>query len=406
MKNKLFICTALWIVFASCDNAAQQQKESVSMSDAVTFKLTVLAAPVISPVYLTHAADGSGRLFFLEQHGRIRIIKNGNLIEKPFLDISSKIVSQSNTYSERGLLGLAFHPDYKNNGKFYVYYSAPSQGRGDNHTSVISEFKVSSNPDIADTKERVIMTFGQPESNHNGGQLLFGKDGYLYIGSGDGGGGGDKHGIMGNAQDLSNLLGKILRVDINGKEPYTIPADNPFVGKSKNARGEIWAYGLRNPWRFSVDKETGTMYCGDVGQNKYEEINIIEKGGNYGWRKYEGFHVYDEDMVLPEDKVIMPIHEYSHDVGNSICGGVVYRGKNKDFNGKYIFGDWSGKLFYLQQVENKWERVVPVIKGLKEGTTLNNIGEGEDGEIYVLVQEQVGPNKKGGIIYKLEIIGK
>ena len=197
--------------------------------------------------------------------------------------------------------------------------------------------------------ERIIMEIPQPEANHNGGQLAFGPDGMLYIALGDGGGGGDRHGTIGNGQDINTLLGSILRIDINGEQPYAIPPDNPFVGT--DGLDEIWAYGLRNPWRFSFDREgTNQLYAADVGQSQWEEINIIEKGGNYGWRIMEGMHCYNPATNCDQTGLILPIAEYSHSVGISITGGYVYRGSQiPELYGKYVFGDYNGKLFYLEE---------------------------------------------------------
>ncbi|NJN14497.1 MAG: PQQ-dependent sugar dehydrogenase [Planctomycetes bacterium] len=231
------------------------------------------------PLFLTAPPDGTDRLFVLEQIGRIRVFPNVDSIGAAgtFLDISARV----NSGGEEGLLGLAFHPDYATNGFFYVYYSASNPRR-----SVISRFSVTADPDVADsTSEVILLTFTQPFSNHNGGCLGFGPDGKLYIASGDGGSGDDpgNHG-----QSLTDLLGKILRLNPDG----SIPADNPFVGAGGGARGEIWAHGLRNPWRFSFDRNSGDLWAGDVGQNAVEEIDIIERGGNYGWRIYEGNNSY------------------------------------------------------------------------------------------------------------------
>ena len=262
---------------------------------------------LIRPVAAIPAGDGSGRLFIVEQEGRILILtKNNKLLnghEEVFLDIKSKVYVTRRLGDERGLLGLAFDPKYSSNGRFYVYHSSRGTGSA-NHVSKISEYRVnSSNPNRADpTSERVIMTIPQPEGNHNGGQLFFGVDGYLYIALGDGGGAGDRHGKIGNGLDPTTLLGSILRIDVsNPNVTYSIPKDNPFT-TSSTARPEIYAYGLRNPWRCSVDRGDkkgdgkGRIFCGDVGQGKFEEIDIIEKGGNYGWRAFEGFSCFDRKL--------------------------------------------------------------------------------------------------------------
>ncbi len=352
----------------SC-NSENKQNQTNAQSTAgntspMSFRLEPVAENVTAPVAFAHANDGSDRLFIVEQPGRILIVKNGRLQNDPFLDISSQLVPLDGGYSEMGLLGLAFHPDYKNNGRFFVYYSAPLKKQGVNHQAILAEYRVSdNNPDKAAMQENVILSVDQPESNHNGGQLAFDKEGLLYLGLGDGGGADDRHGETGNGQNNENLLGTIIRIDIDKSKPYTIPADNPFVGV--NGRDEIYAYGLRNPWRFSFDRETGRLFCADVGQNKYEEVNIIEKGRNYGWRAMEGFHVFDEDLKEKIGNTALPIAEYEHAEGNSITGGYVYRGKQfPAMAGKYFFGDWSGKIFYLEeQAGNKWVRQTITFEG-------------------------------------------
>jgi glucose/arabinose dehydrogenase len=306
-----------------------------------------------------------------------------------------------NGYSEKGLLGLAFHPDYKNNGKFYVYYSAPTSVKGMDHQSVIAEYTAPSNIDKASSDERIILEIQEPESNHNGGQLCFGPDGYLYIGVGDGGGAGDKHGSTGNGQNINTLLGKILRIDVNNTNGYTNPPDNPFV--DRNGSDEIFAFGLRNPWRFSFDRRTGELFCADVGQNEYEEVDIIEKGKNYGWRIMEGTHCYNPSTNCNTAGLTLPIDEYDHSVGISVIGGFVYRGDEaEDMNGKYIFGDWSGKIFMLLQAagSKKWERRSMTINDFSDELHINSFGEDENGNLYVLAQNAIGV-KKAGKVYRI-----
>jgi glucose/arabinose dehydrogenase len=392
-------------------SAASTAVDTTPKASAEMFKLEKIADGLVAPIGMAHAGDGSNRYFILEQPGRIRIIKGGKLLQEPFLNIESKLAEMGKSYSEMGLLGLAFHPDYKNNGRFFIYYSAPADQKDLHHKSILAEYKVSSNPDKAATQERVIMEFPQPESNHNGGHLVFGPDGYLYIGIGDGGGAGDKHGKIGNAQDTDNLLGTIIRIDINSGNPYGIPTDNPFLD-DKSKRDEIWAYGLRNPWRFSFDRKTGQLFCGDVGQNKYEEVDIIEKSKNYGWRAMEGYHVFDEELLKQLDSTTLakPIDEYEHVIGNSITGGFVYRGqKYPELQGKYIFGDWSGKIFYLEQNGNKWHRKDCRFEDGKVadiGMNVNGFGEDEAGEIYVIAQDETGPASKTGAVYRLTLAKK
>jgi glucose/arabinose dehydrogenase len=241
------------------------------------------------------------------------------------------------------------------------------------------------------------MEIEEPESNHNGGDLVFGPDGFFYIGLGDGGGGGDKHGTNGNGQDLGTWLGKILRIDVNG-HPYAVPKDNPFVG-TPGARPEIWAYGLRNPWRLSFDKQTKKLFAADVGQNKYEEVDIIEKGGNYGWRIKEGFHDFNVPADGNKANLIDPIYEYDHDVGISVIGGYVYHGKSlPELEGKYIYGDYNGKIWSLTSSGGKWQNSdLPIIKSTSDNLQLFSFGQYENDELYVLS----GVSSKGGAVFRM-----
>jgi glucose/arabinose dehydrogenase len=369
-------------------------------------KLIQVAQGIMAPVAMDCPKDGSKRLFVCEQTGKIRIIKNGKLLETPFLDLSNKMDDMGKTYSEKGLLGIAFHPKYKSNGRFFVYYSAPSSGKEADHKSVLAEYKVSSNADLADPATgNMILEVSQPESNHNGGQLAFGPDGNLYVALGDGGGAGDQHGSIGNAQNLGTVLGKILRINVDGKKPYSVPADNPFAG-DRNAQPEIWAYGLRNPWRFSFDRKTGTMFCADVGQNKWEEINIITKGKNYGWRVMEGAHCYKPETGCNTKGLELPIAEYGHNKGISVTGGFVYRGnKMPALEGKYIFADWKGAAFYLEESGGKWILNDLRVDGKKNndlGFNVNSFGEDEEGELYILGQKFTGTFMNNGAVYRLE----
>lgn len=289
-----------------------------------------------SPVFLTHAGDGTNRIFIVEQAGKIKVFPNSQSTStsKEFLNITDRVASGG----EMGLLGLAFHPDYENNGYFYVNYTANSPRR-----TIISRFQVTSNPDSADkNSENQILVFNQPYSNHNGGWIGFGpNDGYLYIATGDGGSGGDPENY---AQSINTLLGKILRIDVDGGTPYAIPPTNPFTDSTNaQVKKEIYAWGMRNPWRCSFDQETGLLWAGDVGQGSWEEIDIIENGKNYGWRCYEGNHTYNmSGCNYPE--YILPVWEYSHSLGYSITGGYVYRGQNvPELSGKYIYADYGTK---------------------------------------------------------------
>ncbi|MFC2055256.1 PQQ-dependent sugar dehydrogenase [Chloroflexota bacterium] len=326
-----------------------------------------------SPVALTNAADGSGRLFILEQSGTIKIFDQESLLTTPFLDIRGRVGSES---SEQGLLGLAFHPQYPQNGYFFINYT----DRGGD--TVIARYQVSgADKNIAKSEsEKIILTISQPFANHNGGMLAFGPDGYLYAGTGDGGSGGDP---LGNGQSLDTLLGKIIRLDIDKEDSYTIPADNPFTDSSSP---EIWAYGLRNPWRFTFDSLTGDIYIGDVGQDQWEEINFIPAGSpggsNFGWNYFEGSHQFSG--TLPNGfALIPPIAEYHHEFGCSVTGGVIYRGSQlAGFNGVYLYGDFcTGNVWgALQNTRGDWESALL----FENMGRVSSFGEDETGEVYIV----------------------
>ncbi len=385
--------------------------------DSLIVKLDRTARGLKAPIILTYADDGSGRLFVAEQTGKIFVLDNGVLQSTPFLDLSSKIVKLIPVYDERGLLGFAFHPDFKNNSRFYVYYTAPANESGVDHHDIIAEYQVSdSDPNLADpNSERIIMSINQPEFNHCGGQLTFGPDGYLYIGVGDGGGEGDPNGIIGNGQNINTSLGKILRIDVDHGNPYGIPADNPFVGV--DGLDEIYAYGFRNPFRFSFDMTTGRLFVGDVGQDLWEEIDIVEKGGNYGWRIMEGNHLYDPALAgylgINISSLSPPVYDYSHYVGHCVIGGVVYRGTQYPaLDGKYVFGDWSatyfqprGKLYYLDEVTpNVWKKMEFRFSDDKPlNLRVLGIGADESGELYVLTQRTIGPILNTGEIWHITV---
>ncbi len=387
-------------------------------AEALTVKLEKIASGFWSPTVLTHAGDNSDRLFVADLRGKIYVIENEVVLDQPFLDLSAKIVKLNPIYDERGLLGLEFHTDYENNGRFFVYYSAPKNDAGVDHQSIIAEYKVSDeNPNVADpASEKIVMKIDQPESNHNGGQLAFGQDGYLYIGLGDGGGAGDQHGVIGNGQDINTSLGSILRIDVDSGSPYTIPLDNPFVGKP--GLDEIYAYGFRNPYRFSFDDVTNRLIVADVGQDEWEELDIVSKGGNYGWRIMEGNHFYDPDLAdflgIDIESLEKPIDEYSHTVGKSVIGGYVYRGdEDSPLYGKYVFGDWSSsfilpraKLYYLEETQpDIWIRYEFQFKDNKPlKRFILGFGEDEDGEIYVLTTRTPGSLLKSGEIWHIKIV--
>jgi glucose/arabinose dehydrogenase len=331
-----------------------------------------IVAGLSSPVQVTHAGDRSGRLFIVEQGGRIRILKNGRLLPRPFLDITSKVTSGG----EMGLLSVAFHPRFVENGRFFVNYTT---GEGERLRSVVAEYRVSPDADVAATVERVLLEVSQPFRNHNGGLNLFGPDGMLYIGFGDGGSGGDP---MNNGQRLDTLLGKLLRIDVDGGTPYRAPSDNPFVGRA-GARGEIWAYGLRNPWRFAFDRTTGRLFVGDVGQNRLEEVDIVERGKNYGWRIMEGTSCYNPASGCNREGLELPIAEYDHAAGCSITGGQVYRGSRiPGLVGRYLFGDYcSGRIWALTETGGaRWTMTQVISTDLR----ISSFGEDAAGEVYVV----------------------
>ena len=365
-------------------------KNATLVKPWATIELKPIASGFREPTYLTNAKDGSGRIFVVEKKGQIKILKESNILSEPFIYIVSQVRSKG---SEQGLFSVAFHPNYKENGRFFVNYTNLD---GD---TIVSEYKVSNNPDKADkNSERIIIMIRQPASNHNGGQLKFGPDGYLYIGMGDGGGAGDP---WGNAQNKQVLLGKMLRIDVDGEKPYGIPKNNPFVGK-KDGREEIWAYGLRNPWRFSFDPVTGDMYIADVGQKDWEEIHFQpanSKGGeNYGWDLFEGFHEFEPKEGYDTNMFTMPVAEYGHKQGCSVTGGYIYRGKKyPTVSGTYFFADFcSGRIWGLRKnPKGTWE----MTEFLESPLMVSSFGLDEDGEIYVL-------DFKKGAIYHLSAVGE
>ena len=331
----------------------------------------------VSPIELTSPDDNTDRVFVAGQKGTISVFQNKPDIKTSsvFLDITSRLISGG----ERGLLGLAFHPNYKNNGYFYVNYT-----RGNPLETVISRFKVSaSNPNVGDPgSELVLLRYSQPYSNHNGGKVAFGNDGYLYISAGDGGSGGDP---QGNGQDRKQLLGKILRIDVNnqaGGMNYAIPADNPYRGNTEGFREEIFAYGLRNPWKFSFDRTTNTLWAADVGQNKIEEVDIIEKGGNYGWKIMEANECFNSSGCDTKG-LIEPIWSYPRTDGGSITGGYVCRDKNlPGLTGKYVYGDYvSGKIWALTYSGKKAVKN-DLIANISGG--LSSFGEDSKSNLYVI----------------------
>ncbi len=359
---------------------------SAPATTASEVDLELIADGLTRPDYLTHAGDD--RLFVLEQPGRIRIIENGQLLKQPFLDITDRVLSSSN---EQGLLSVAFEPNYAAaggaaTGRFYVNYTRKGDG-----ATIVERYQVSAaDPNVADKASATeVIVIDQPEPNHNGGLIKFGPDGYLYIGMGDGGGAGDRHGSIGNGQDLRALLGKMLRLDVVNQTTYAIPSSNPFGN-------EIWALGVRNPWRFSFDRMTGDLYMADVGQNQYEEVNFqpaASTGGeNYGWRIMEGTHCFNPQSNCDQTGLVQPIAEYSHAEGCSVTGGYVYRGAQYPaWQGQYFFADYCiGTIWSLtREATGGWSRADRLAAGMR----ISSFGEDVNGELYVI--------DHGGAVYRM-----
>lgn len=412
----------------------------------ILIELQPVATGLTSPIQVTNASDGSGRLFVVLQTGQIRVISSaGALLTTPFLDVAGLMITLDTIFDERGLLGLAFHPQFATNGRFYVRYSRSRTGvvgepcfgtsRGC-HESVLAEFLVQGDPttnNVADaSSERVLLTLDQPQFNHDGGHLAFGPDGHLYFSLGDGGGSNDGlgdmppiHGPTGNGQNINTLLGSICRIDVDAAPApglsYAIPFDNPFA--SSLGADEIYAYGLRNPYRFSFDDGPGgtnQLFCADVGQRLFEELNIITRGGNYGWAHREADRCFDplNPTQVPAtcasvgplgEALIDPVLVYDHSVGVSITGGHVYRGTAiPELSGHYVFGDWSssfgpadGSLFFCHIAGSRaFERtklqIEPGDNAL--GLTVNGFGQDEDGEIYVCGGTVSAPGGAGNVL--------
>jgi glucose/arabinose dehydrogenase len=343
----------------------------------------------LRPLVLTHAGDGSNRVFVATQHGVIHVFPNDQKAKKTqvFLDVQDRVIYSDNQ-NEEGFLGLAFHPNYKKNGEFFVYYTTKKAKL----TNVISRFRVSrDDPNKADlASEEELLRIPKPFWNHDGGTLYFGPDGYLYVAVGDGGAANDP---FDNGQNLKTLNGKVLRLDVDRKDAgknYAIPKDNPFVGKA-GARPEIWAYGLRNVWRMAFDRKTGALWAADVGQNLYEEIDILTAGGNYGWNRREGLHPFGAKGAGPRKDFIDPIWEYHHDVGKSIIGGVVYRGPRlPELTGAYLYGDYvTGNLWALRYDPAK-KRVVANRPIRDRRLPILSFGEDEKGEVYFMTYSPTG----------------
>ena len=376
------LCAALFsLLIVACSDSGGGSGDLPSNFPA-TITLTRLAGGFRQPTTITHAGDGSGRLFVVEQGGTIRIIRNGVVSPTPFLNITSLVTP---TGGEQGLLGLAFPPGLSGRRNFYVNYTNRT-GIGN---TVVARFSLAANPDLADaTSRQELLTIEQPFTNHNGGQLLFGPDNLLYIASGDGGGGGDP---FGNGQKLDTLLGKILRLDVlTGTVPYAIPAGNPFGN-------EIWAYGLRNPWRFTFDRLTNDFFLADVGENLVEEVNFQPAGqgagANYGWNVMEGSRCF-ADPACSGAGLVLPVAEYLHGNGDcSVTGGHVYRGSIPALQGIYLYGDLcSGRIWGLKRNGVVWENRLLIDTAF----TISTFGEDESGELYLA-------DYAGGDIYRIGV---
>lgn len=413
---------------------------SVSSAQLPAVGLKVVAEGFTAPMELLSAGDGTARMFLVDQIGEVREISaNGTSLSVPFMDLKDRIVTLDPGYDERGLLGLAFHPDFAKNGRIFVLYSAPLRTgapEGFDCTTHVSEFAVSKeDPNRVNmSSERIILQVDKPYMNHNGGTIAFGPDGYLYIPLGDGGGANDA-GFghtpkIGNAQNTATLLGKLLRIDVDNMSssaPYAVPSDNPFVGK-EGYLPEIWAYGFRNPWRISFDKGGNhSLYLSDAGQDLWEEVDIVTKGGNYGWNIREGAHCFDpnspdsspatcSDKGYKGEPLIGPIIEYDgHRINRSVVvGGYIYRGKAlPQFDGVYIFGDWSsgfakgdgtllvatpaaaGALWRTEELR------VSSNPGGRINAFVRSFGQDDDGEMYVLTSNVAGPTGSTGKVYKI-----
>ena len=418
--------------------------------------LKLVASDLTGPMVAVSPDDGTRRLFIVDQIGVMKILEPGEDIRpEPFLDIRSKIIKLSPKYDERGLLGLAFHPDYRNNGRLFVYYSIPLRKGGPHgwdHTNRLSEFRVSTDPNKVDLhSERVIMEVDWPYMNHNGGQIRFGPDGYLYVPMGDGGGANDSgrghNPDTGNGQDINSYLGKIHRIDVDndiantGDSRYGIPEDNPFLGDG-NALPEIYAWGLRNPAYASFDPHSGLLLVGNAGQELFESVYVIVRGGNYGWNIREGTHCFDpKNPRQPPDEcrtanyrgepLIGPIVEVGHDLGDTVVGGHVYRGNSMPgLKGRYIFGNWTwvdaeignGNLLVASPpIDWSWKmpsspddltiadvrmwtvHKVNVVQGSREKIKgfVRGFGEDSDHELYIMASQEVGPTGNTGKVYKI-----
>ena len=367
------VCSIVAALLVAVSGKAQAQAQA-------QVKLTPLVEGLRKPVLAVEAPGDARSLFIVEQDGLIRIARRGKLLSRPFLDIRTKV----STGGERGLLGFVFDPAFRKNGRFFINYT-----RADGATVVSSMRVLSDNPNrAAPSSEVVRLTVAQPFANHNGGNIVFGRDRKLYVGMGDGGSGGDP---QNNAQNLNSLLGKMLRIDVSGARGYKVPRNNPFVGNS-SARSEIYAFGIRNPWRFSFDRGSGKLFVADVGQGTQEEVSIVSSGDNLGWKIKEGTGCFDATLDCSRTDLVSPILTYTRDLGTSITGGYVYRGRRiPSLVGRYIFADFiSGTIFEgVENTDGSWERR----SLLASGGNISSFGQRANGELLVV--------DYGGIVYSL-----
>jgi len=385
-------CALILLLTAGCSGALDADDDPGSPINPpdntppteVGVRLQEVVDGLTRPVHIA-SPPGDDRLFIVEQPGRIRIVQDGRLLPQPFLDIDSKVESGGN---EQGLLSVAFHPDYATNGYFFVNYT---DSNGDTR---VERYSVSSSdPNRADpSSAKLVIGFDQPFRNHNGGHLLFGPDGRLYIPTGDGGSGGDP---QGNGQNLNTLLGKILRIDVDGGDPYAVPQDNPFANRS-DARPEIWALGLRNPWRVAFDPEENLLYVADVGQNAWEEVSVVpadEGGLNFGWDRMEGTHCFEPETNCDQEGLVLPVVEYPHSQGISITGGVVYRGEAiPELQGRYLYADFGRDWIRSFRYEDGEARGDAPLD-LDGVSNISSFGVDNEGEVYVV--------SLSGSVYKL-----
>ncbi len=407
-KTRLAIMAFSLLALAGCiGDGESSDPDDGDDSPDITFAVP-RAFPALtfdSPVAMLQAPDDGTRWFVVEQDGVVQVFDNDDAVAtaSPFINIASRVASPAdNAGNETGLLGMAFHPEFPDDPRVFLYYTASVGG---NLESRVSQFETTDDGETLDPdSEVVLLTVPQPDTNHKGGNLGFGPDGMLYIGLGDGGGVGDAHGTIGNGQDTFTLLGKILRIDVGapGDDDYTIPDGNPFAGNDRCIDGpgtddcpEIYAWGFRNPWRWSFDAVSGELWVGDVGQDDWEEVDKVTAGGNYGWRCREGSHDYnlscgDADL----DDLIDPVAEYGHDAGSSVTGGYVYRGSGiPDLVGRYVFGDFSGRLFHIARNTEPTLELEPA-DGFDTGLQIVSFAQDQDGELYIV--------DVGGTLHRLE----